>query len=167
MAATRTDATETLVAINLLNVAIGAVGKRVRFGAAMPLRQGEPVRRHGGADPGDGQGEIEVLVLGDVNPVFTMPPKSGFAEALAKVPLVVSLASRPTETTARAHIVLPALHWLESWGDYAAEDGVIGLMQPTMGPVEIDGKPVEGKSIGDILPPWAARPSERRKARAR
>ncbi len=28
---------------------------------------------------------------------------------------------------------------------------MIGLMQPTMGPVEIDGKPVDGKSIGDIL----------------
>ena len=36
-------------------------------------------------------------------------------------------------------------------GDFAAEDGVIGLMQPTMGPVQIDGKPVAGKSTGDIL----------------
>ena len=80
-----------------------------------------------------------------------MPPKSGFAEALAKVPLVVSLASRPNETTAKAGLVLPPLHPFESWGDYAARDGVIGLMQPTMGPVVIDGKPVEGKAAGDIL----------------
>ena len=45
------------------------------------------------------KGEIEVLILGDVNPVYTMPPKSGFVEALAKVPMVVSLATRPSETT--------------------------------------------------------------------
>jgi len=32
-----------------------------------------------------------VLILADVNPVYGMPPKSGFADALAKVPLVVSL----------------------------------------------------------------------------
>ena len=43
-------------------------------------------------------GEIEVLILADVNPVYGMPPKSGFVEALAKVPLVVSLASRPTDS---------------------------------------------------------------------
>ena len=40
---------------------------------------------------------------------------------------------------------------LESWGDYAAEEGVLGLMQPTMGPVQIDGKPVDGKTTGDVL----------------
>ena len=44
------------VAINLLNVALGAVGKRVRFGADSALRQGEPVRGHAGAHPGDGEG---------------------------------------------------------------------------------------------------------------
>ena len=110
-----------------------------------------------------GKGEVEVLILADVNPVFTMPPKSGFAEALGKVPLVVSLANRPDETASRAGLVLPALHPLESWGDFAAADGVIGLMQPTMGPVQIDGKPVAGKSTGDILlsvgPPGAGRGS--------
>src|SRR4029450_3100166 len=88
-------------------------------------------------------GQIEVLVLVDVNPVYAMPPKSGFAEALGKVPLVVALAGRPSETTARAHLVLPILHSLESWGDYMAEDGVLGLMQPTMGPVQIEGRAVQ------------------------
>src|SRR5262249_7285060 len=90
-------------------------------------------------------------ILADVNPVFTMPAKAGFAEVLAKVPLVVSLSNRPNETASKAAVVLPALHPLESWGDYVAEDGVIGLMQPTMGRVQIAGKPVEGKSTGDVL----------------
>src|SRR4029077_2831356 len=77
--------------------------------------------------------------------------KAGFAEALAKVPLVVALASRPSETTARAHVVLPLLHSLESWGDYVSEEGVLGLMQPTMGPVQVEGKAVVALSTGDVF----------------
>ena len=146
-----TNATDTQVAINLLNVALGAVGKRVRFGADAALGKASAYADMVALTQAMAKGEIEVLILGDVNPVFTMPAKAGFAEALGKVPLVVSLANRPTETTVKAHIVLPALHWLETWGDFAAEDGVIGLMQPAMGPVEIGGRPVDGKSVGGLL----------------
>ncbi|HET7873992.1 MAG TPA: molybdopterin dinucleotide binding domain-containing protein, partial [Methylomirabilota bacterium] len=145
------NATETLVAINLLNVAAGAVGKLVRFGPDSAFGRTSGYARMASLVRAMGQGEIEVLILVDVNPVYTMPAQSGFAAALARVPLVVALASRPTETTARAHVVLPILHPLESWGDYVAEDGVIGLLQPAMAPVEIGGKPVDAKPTGDIL----------------
>ena len=128
MAATSTTATEALVAVNLLNAAIGAVGTRVRFGSASPFSRVSPYSDMMALTQAMAAGQIEVLVLVDVNPVYAMPPKSGFVEALSKVPLVVSLASRPNETTARAHLVLPTLHALESWGDYASEDGVLGLM---------------------------------------
>jgi anaerobic selenocysteine-containing dehydrogenase/Fe-S-cluster-containing dehydrogenase component len=151
MAATSTTSTEALVAVNLLNAAIGAVGTRVRFGSASPFSRVSPYSDMVALTQAMAAGQIEVLVLVDVNPVYGMPPKSGFAEALSKVPLVVSLASRPNETTARAHLVLPTLHPLESWGDYAAEEGVLGLMQPTMGAVQIDGKAVDGKPTGDVF----------------
>jgi len=151
MASTSTGSTEALVAVNLLNAAIGAVGTRVRFGAASPFSRVSPYSDMVALTQAMTAGQIEVLVLVDVNPVYAMPPKSGFAEALAKVPLVVSLASRPNETTARAHLVLPTLHALEAWGDYASEEGVLGLMQPTMGPVQIDGKAIDGKATGDVF----------------
>src|SRR4029453_6460295 len=35
--------------------------------------------------------------------------------------------------------VLPATHWLESWGDYAPREGVLGPLQPTMTPVRDSG----------------------------
>jgi len=151
-AATGANATDTQVAVNLLNVAIGAVGPRVQFGAESVFGKASPYADMLALTQAMAKGEIEVLILGaDVNPVFTLPAKAGFADALAKVPMVVSLANRPSETTARAHIVLPALSWLESWGDYAPSTTVVGLIQPAMGPVEIDGKAVDGKSAGDIL----------------
>ena len=151
VAAGGSQATETLVAINLLNLAAGAIGKTVRFGADSPLGKSSAYADMLKLAKAMAAGEIEVLILVDVNPVYGMPPKSGFVEALAKVPLVVSLAGRPSDSTAKAGLVLPSLHPLESWGDYAARDGVIGLMQPTMGPVLMDGKPVDGKATGDIL----------------
>ena len=138
-------------AVYLLNAAIGAVGTRVNFAAESVFGKASPYADMVALTQAMAKGEIDVLVLGDVNPVFAMPAKAGFADALAKVPLVVSLASRPSETAARAHVVLPALSWLESWGDYAVAPTVVGLMQPAMGPVEIAGKPVEGKSAGEII----------------
>jgi anaerobic selenocysteine-containing dehydrogenase/Fe-S-cluster-containing dehydrogenase component len=151
MAMAGSNATDTLVAVNLLNVAVGAVGTRMRFGSESALSKASPYADMLKLTQAMAQGQIDVLILADVNPVYNLPPKSGFADALGKVALVVSLAARPSETTARAQLILPSLHALESWGDYVAEDGVIGLMQPTMGPVEIDGKPVEAKSTADIL----------------
>ncbi|HET8576193.1 MAG TPA: molybdopterin-dependent oxidoreductase [Methylomirabilota bacterium] len=151
MATAGSNATETLVAVNLLNVAVGAVGTRVRFGTEAALGKVSPYAEMVKLAQAMAQGQIDVLILVGVNPVYAMPPKVGFGEALGKVPLVVSLAGRPSESTARAHLILPTLHPLESWGDYAAEDGVIGLMQPAMGPVEIGGRPVEARMPGDIL----------------
>jgi molybdopterin-containing oxidoreductase family iron-sulfur binding subunit len=145
------QATDALIAVNLLNQAVGAVGKTMRFGADSALGKASPYADMVKLAQAMAAGEIEVLILADVNPVYAMPPRAGFVEALAKVPMMVSLATRPTETSAKASVLLPALHPLESWGDYVAREGVIGLMQPTMGPVAIDGKPVDGKATGDIL----------------
>src|SRR5262249_24205803 len=144
------NATETQIAINLLNVALGAIGTRVRFGSDSALGKASPYADMLGLTEAMGKGEIGVLIRTGANPVFTMPAKASFADALAKVPLVVSLSDRPNETASRAGMVLPALHPLESWGDYVAEDGIVGLMQPAMGPVQIDGKAVHGNSTTPI-----------------
>jgi anaerobic selenocysteine-containing dehydrogenase/Fe-S-cluster-containing dehydrogenase component len=145
------NATASLVAVNLLNAAVGAVGKRIHFSGDSALSRVSPYAEMVKLTDAMSKGEIEVLILVDVNPIYTMPPKSRFTEALDKVPTIVALASRSNETTARAHLVMPTLHPLESWGDYEAEESVIGLMQASMGPVPIDGKPVDARATGDIF----------------
>src|SRR5262249_60501149 len=69
------------------------------------------------------QGEIAVLIVKDANPAFTLPARSGFAEALAKVPFVVSLSSHMDETTARTHLVIPDLTTLQSGGGCTPRGG--------------------------------------------
>ena len=141
-----TNATQTQIAINLLNAAAGNVGKTVRFGADSAYGKVTPyaeVANLAGAMAG---GEIEALILGPgVNPAFTLPSGLKLADAIRKVPLVVSFANVPDQTSELAHVVLPDTHWLESWGDYSPREGVVGFLQPTMSPVR-DSRP-----MGDTL----------------
>ncbi|MBI1846332.1 MAG: 4Fe-4S dicluster domain-containing protein [Candidatus Rokubacteria bacterium] len=146
MATTGSHAVATLVAINHLNAAIGAVGKTVRFGGDSAYARVTPYADVAALVQAMGAGEIEVLLLGPgVNPAFTLPGGLKVAEAIKRVGLVISFANQPDETTALAHVVLSDTHWLETWGDYSPREGVTGVMQPTMMPVR-DSRP-----IGDTL----------------
>ncbi len=140
------NATQTQVAVNLLNAAAGNVGKTVRFGADSAVTKASAYQEIAALIEAMAAGEVEVLLLANgVNPAFTLPGGLRAAAAIRKVPFVVSFSNLPDETTALAHLVLPDTHWLESWGDYSPRDGVSGLMQPTMSPVR------DSRSAGDVL----------------
>jgi anaerobic selenocysteine-containing dehydrogenase len=77
------------------------------------------------------------MVHGD--PVHTIPPSTGFQEALSKVPFIVSFSSLLDDTALQADLILPDHACLESWGDIiplaGTRETVIGLMQPVVMPV--------------------------------
>jgi anaerobic selenocysteine-containing dehydrogenase len=83
-------------------------------------------------------GEIDVLFV-DGNPLYELPAASGFAEALARVPFVVSTASVVDETAIQANLVLPDSSYLESWGYQVvtppADRPVISSQQPVVSPL--------------------------------
>jgi hypothetical protein len=93
VAGTGSNATATLVAIYLLNYVVGSIGRTVVFGPN--LYPGAVGRFSELCDliASMEAGQVEVLLLLDVNPVFTLPRSLGFESALAKVPLVVALTS--------------------------------------------------------------------------
>jgi molybdopterin-containing oxidoreductase family iron-sulfur binding subunit len=127
--------TDAAVAIHLLNYALGSIGRTVRFGPNAAVSRASRYADVLALVRAMSQGDVAVLIVKDANPAFTLPAKAGFSEALAKVPFVVSLSSHLDETTARAHLVIPDLTPLESWGDHSPREGVWGLQQPAMGPV--------------------------------
>ena len=139
------NATATAVAVNLLNYVAGNVGRTVVFGPDSSLGRASSFDDALKLTDSMARGEIEALLLFDVNPAFTLPRSSGFTEALEKVPFVVSFSSFMDETTARADLVLPSHTPLESWGDYEPRSGVHGLQQPVMQPV------FDTKAVGDTL----------------
>lgn len=77
---------------------------------------------------------IDVLIVIDSNPLFSIPASWGIGEALKGVKSVVSLQEFPNEVDDVATYRLPNHHWLESWGDEQPRLGYWSLRQPTVRP---------------------------------
>ena len=80
-------------------------------------------------------GKVQVLLIHGVNPIYSLPHDSGFAEALKSVPMVVYAGDRIDETGRMANLVLPDNNAFENWGDSDAVEGVYSLQQPTIRPL--------------------------------
>jgi anaerobic selenocysteine-containing dehydrogenase/Fe-S-cluster-containing dehydrogenase component len=79
-------------------------------------------------------GAADVLILNNVNPVFSLPPASGAANALERPELfVASFANFLDETARLADLILPVKLPLETWGDYSGWSAVVSTLQPAMG----------------------------------
>jgi assimilatory nitrate reductase catalytic subunit len=63
-----------------------------------------------------GDGRVKAVWIAATNPADSMPRAGKVREALKKCPLVIVADAWPTDTTALAHIVLPAASWAEKDG---------------------------------------------------
>jgi len=140
-----TDDAATHVAAMLLNAVKGSVGKGMRFLEGAGPRPGSSPQEITASIDAMRSGKVDVLVVAGVNPIFTMPPETGFADAIKHVPFVVWCGGVPDETADAAHLLLPIHHPLETWSDELPRSGVLGLGQPAMQPV------FESRPLGDIL----------------
>jgi anaerobic selenocysteine-containing dehydrogenase len=94
-------------------------------------------------------GIIKVLLVIGPNPAYELPLQAGFAEALAKVPFVVSFAPIVDETAAQADLILPERTYLESWGydvvSPAFGTAIVSSQQPVVTPL------FDARSAADVL----------------
>ncbi|MBI3646386.1 MAG: 4Fe-4S dicluster domain-containing protein, partial [Acidobacteriales bacterium] len=97
-------------------------------------------------------GKVKALFVHGVNPVFDLPNSDGLAEALRKVPLLVSFAQRVDETSALARHVLPEPHYLEFWNDAETVSGVVSISQPTVHPLG------DTRSLLETIAAWNGKP---------
>jgi anaerobic selenocysteine-containing dehydrogenase len=95
------------------------------------------------------RGQVRALFIHGVNPAYELPVSAGFAQAVAKVPLVISFASFLDETALLADYVLPDHTPLESWGYQRVATGsdraVLSALQPVVVPV------VNTRATADVL----------------
>ena len=113
------NATAAFAAVEALNVQVGS--QCVGFGkAGVP-----PAPNSGGAGFRGVQALVQamqggqvgaMLILGQPNPVFTLPTATGFTAAMQKVPFIAALTPFEDETTVYADVVLPSRTFLEEWG---------------------------------------------------
>jgi len=128
-------ATATAGAVLVLNWAVEAFGRGVHFPAWATTAQRSSYRATLELLDAMKGGQVQVLLVHDTNPAYSLPAALDFAGALEKVPFVVSFASLPDETSERAHLILPDHSALESWGDAEPRPGVRSLVQPTFRPL--------------------------------
>ncbi|MBI2821857.1 MAG: molybdopterin-dependent oxidoreductase, partial [Acidobacteria bacterium] len=145
VASTAANATATQVAVNLLNYAVGNVGETVVFGAGLYPGRLSPYREMLQLVEEMNAGRVNLVIIHNSNPAFTLPPETGFQAALEKVRFVVVLSPYMDETAALADLVLPTHTPLESWDDYSPREGIRSLQQPAMRPL------LDSRHAGDLL----------------
>lgn len=123
------------VLVNLLNAALDAPGNTIADGALpAPCQPDGPVALVE-AIGRMRSGKVGAIIVAGANPAFSLPPGAGFAEAIAKVPLKISLADRIDETAALSDYVLPSLHAAECWNDSEPLTRTYSLQQPLISPI--------------------------------
>ena len=99
-------------------------------------------------------GEVDALILADVNPVYSLPYGQTFGEALQKVPFTLALSHYVDETAERCQVVAPLLHPLEAWDDAEVVPGQISVSQPV---IHRMGNP---RSLREALAAWRGKPQD-------
>jgi anaerobic selenocysteine-containing dehydrogenase len=118
-----TNATQAMTAVMALNALMG-VASGAESGIALTPPPPDPA--FVSATPSSfadvkalidrmNSGAVDVLFVAG-NPIYDLPVAAKYAEAMARVPLVVSFSSMVDETAVYADLVLPNNTYLESWG---------------------------------------------------
>jgi anaerobic selenocysteine-containing dehydrogenase/Fe-S-cluster-containing dehydrogenase component len=147
MAAQGRNATATNLAVLVLNAVAGSVGVTVHPGREHRSAPAAGYSGLAGAVREMEAGQIQAVILHGTNPAYTLPPGSGFADALGQVGFKVAITPWMDETAELADLVLPSRHFLESWGDQNPRPGLWSVQQPVMRPVPH----FDTKDAGDIL----------------
>ncbi len=162
-AAASTNGLFNLVAVFALNYLVGSVGSEggLILNPASPLPDELPANRSGDAyrrwvelARQIAGGQITTVLVHRANPVYSLPPASGFQDALRSAGSVVSFSSFLDETTMLADLVLPDHTLLEQWGLVVPDPGpgyqVVAVQQPVVNPF------VDSRAFGDVLIQLAA-----------
>ena len=148
-----TQPAEVQALAHLTNAALGNVGHTVAYVPAAEVRSEDQLASLHELVDDMAAGRVELLVVLGGDPAFNAPADLPFAEAMAKVPLRVHLSLYANDTAARSHWVVPAAHYLESWGDVRAFDGTVTIVQPLIAPL------YAGESAPELLAVLAEGPT--------
>jgi len=118
--------------VHWMNVQLGNAGQTVTYTQAAVQRGESSLKELADAAR---SGQVETLVIFGGNPVFTAPGNADVAGWLGKIPQSIYLGSEEDETTRLARWHLPQAHFLESWGDVRAPDGLASIQQPLIQPL--------------------------------
>lgn len=136
------------LAVNALNGLVGSVDTP---GGIMFTPTETPVARPARSlrDLVNASPAPQLLLLDDANPVFATPPAAKVADALRRIPFIVSFGGFIDETSALADLILPDHSFLESWTESAPESGALEVVATAAPPAM---RPLYGtRAMPDVL----------------
>jgi len=142
-------AVQTLV--NFINHALGNYGSTIDLAVPSAQKQGNDSELASLIDELH-SGKVRALFIYAANPVFDLPQGQGLADAIKRVPVVVSFAQRADETATIAGYSCPDHDYLESWSDAEPIAGTVGVIQPTIRPL------FNTRSVLESLAAWSEHP---------
>jgi MoCo/4Fe-4S cofactor protein with predicted Tat translocation signal len=120
--------------VNAINEAIGANGTTINWASPLQTKAGlETEMNTLIADLNAGR--VGALLIYDVNPAYDYYDAAGFKAAIKKAKVSISMNEKLDETSEFCKFVLPAHHYLESWGDAEPKAGYVSVLQPTINPL--------------------------------
>ena len=122
------------VVVNAINEAIGANGTTVNWGVTSNYRKGNDADLARLVDEMNA-GAIGAVMVYGCNPAYNYGDSKKLTDGLSKVALSVSFNATMDETTELCKYIIPAPHWLESWGDAEPKSGYYSLVQPLINPL--------------------------------
>lgn len=94
-------------------------------------------------------GKVGVVILANVNPLYTLANASEFENGLKKVNLSIAFSMKEDETSKKTTFAAATPHYLESWGDIEMKQGYFALTQPTIQPL------FNTRQLQDALMKWS------------
>ena len=132
---------EDQLLVNHINESLGSYGTTIDIDAPSHQREGSGAAL-------DFSGVDAAFFLG-CNPVYDRNDVD-----IANVPLVVTFASHPDETSKFAHAICPDHHPLESWSDSEPVAGVYAVTQPAIAPLRNTRSAIESFAT------WSGKPAK-------
>lgn len=94
-------------------------------------------------------GGVKLLLMHNVNPVFSDPDGEAIADGIAATKLSVYMGHHFSETAKVSRYIAPDHHYLEAWGDAEPVRGAFSLQQPTINPL------YDTRAFQDSLLKWS------------
>ncbi|MFI5155320.1 MAG: TAT-variant-translocated molybdopterin oxidoreductase [Chitinophagales bacterium] len=131
-----------------INELLASNGNTINWSASLQTRQGIDAEMNKLVEE-MAAGKIGAIIVAGTNPAFTYYDADKFKSALKKVNITIALNDRLDETAELCKFILPAAHFLESWGDAEPKVGQFSFLQPTIAPL------FKTRSLEDSLLKWS------------
>ncbi|NOU47632.1 MAG: 4Fe-4S dicluster domain-containing protein [Bacteroidales bacterium] len=128
------DDTETQLLVNGINQLLENYGTTIDTAVQLKIRKGTDDQMT--TFVGElNAGNIDGVILYDINPAYDYPQKDLFISGLKKAGLSISTSSLNDETAPLCNYICPDNHYLESWNDAEIKTGFYSLAQPAIRPI--------------------------------